>query len=73
MDVVVIGGGDSACEEALFLTRFCKKVTLVHRRDELRASRIMAERTIAHEKIELLWDSGVEEVLPDEDGKARAI
>ena len=73
MDVVVIGGGDSACEEALFLTRFCKKVTLVHRRDELRASRIMAERTIAHEKIELLWDSGVEEVLPDEEGKARAI
>ncbi len=73
MDVVVVGGGDSACEEALFLTRFCKKVTLVHRRDELRASRIMAERTEAHEKIELLWDSGVEEILADEDGKARAI
>ena len=73
MDVVVIGGGDSACEEALFLTRFCRKVTLVHRRDELRASRIMAERTIAHEKIDLLWDSAVEEVLADEEGKARAI
>ena len=73
MEVVVIGGGDSACEEALFLTRFCSKVTLVHRRDELRASRIMAERTIAHEKIEVVWDSAVEEVLPDEDGKARAI
>ena len=73
MDVVVIGGGDSACEEALFLTRFCQKVTLVHRRDELRASRIMAERTIAHEKIDLLWDSAVEEVLADEEGKARAI
>ena len=73
MDVVVVGGGDSACEEALFLTRFCRKVTLVHRRDELRASRIMAERTIAHEKIDLLWDSAVEEVLADEEGKARAI
>jgi thioredoxin reductase (NADPH) len=73
MDVVVIGGGDSACEEALFLTRFCRKVTLVHRRDELRASRIMAERTIAHEKIDLFWDSAVEEVLADEEGKARAI
>lgn len=73
MDVVVIGGGDSACEEALFLTRFCRNVTLVHRRDELRASRIMAERTIAHEKIDLLWDSAVEEVLADDEGKARAI
>jgi len=73
MEVVVIGGGDSACEEALFLTRFCSKVTLVHRRNELRASKIMAERTLAHEKITPLWDSAVKEVLPDEDGKARAI
>jgi len=73
MEVVVVGGGDSACEEALFLTRFCSKVTLVHRRDELRASKIMAERTLAHEKITPLWDSAVKEVLPDEDGKARAI
>ena len=73
MDVVVVGGGDSACEESLFLTRFCSKVTLVHRRDELRASRIMAERTLAHEKIEVIWDSAVEEVLADEDGKAKAI
>ena len=73
MEVVVVGGGDSACEEALFLTRFCSKVTLVHRRGELRASKIMAERTLAHEKITPLWNSAVQEVLPDEEGKARAI
>jgi thioredoxin reductase (NADPH) len=73
MEVVVIGGGDSACEEALFLTRFCSKVTLVHRRDELRASKIMAERTLAHEKIEAVWDSAVEEILPGEDGRVKAI
>lgn len=73
MDVVVIGGGDSACEEALFLTRFCSKVTLIHRRDELRASKIMADRTIAHEKIEVLWDSATEEVLADEEGFARGV
>jgi len=68
-----VGGGDSACEEALFLTRFCSKVTLVHRRDELRASKIMAERTLAHEKINAVWDSAVEEILPGEDGKVRAV
>ena len=73
MDVVVVGGGDSACEEALFLTRLCSKVTLVHRRDELRASKIMAERTLAHEKINAVWDSAVEEILPGEDGKVRAV
>ena len=73
MEVVVVGGGDSACEEALFLTRFCSKVTLVHRRDELRASKIMADRTLAHEKITPLWDSAVKEVLPDQEGKTQAI
>lgn len=73
MEVVVVGGGDSACEESLFLTRFCSKVTLVHRRDELRASKIMAERTLAHEKIEVIWDSEVKEVLAGEDGKATAV
>ena len=73
MDVIVAGGGDSACEEALFLTRFCSKVTLVHRRNELRASQIMAERTQAHEKIEIVWDSAIKEILPDDAGKTRAV
>jgi len=73
MDVVVIGGGDSACEEALFLTRFCSKVTVIHRRDELRASQIMADRTLAHEKIEMAWNSVPQEILADEKGFTRAI
>jgi thioredoxin reductase (NADPH) len=63
MDVAVIGGGDSACEEALFLTRFASKVYLVHRRDALRASKIMADRATSHPKIEMVWDSAPIEVL----------
>ncbi|MCB1225965.1 MAG: FAD-dependent oxidoreductase, partial [Verrucomicrobiales bacterium] len=67
--VAVIGGGDSACEEAMFLTRFASKVYLIHRRDELRASKIMAERTLANAKIEPVWNSVVTEYLTDEKGE----
>jgi len=73
MEVVVVGGGDTACEEALFLTRFCSKITLVHRRDELRASKIMADRTIGHEKIEMAWNFVVEEILSDETGNVSGV
>lgn len=61
-DLYVIGGGDSACEEATFLTKYGKKVFIVHRRDELRASKIMADRAKKHPKIEILWDSAVTKV-----------
>lgn len=61
--VVVVGGGDSACEEALYLTRFASSVQLIHRRDTLRASRIMAERVLSNPKIKPVWDSIVTEVM----------
>ena len=61
--LVVVGGGDSACEEATYLTRFASVVYLIHRRDSLRASRIMAERTLANPKIKPIWNSAVTEVL----------
>ena len=69
MPVAVIGGGDSACEEATFLTRFASKVYFIHRRDELRASKIMADRALANEKVEPIWDSAVTEYLTDDEGK----
>jgi len=71
--LVVVGGGDSACEEAMYLTRFGSVVYLVHRRDSLRASRIMAERTLAHEKIKPIWDSVVTEILDVKQEKVTGI
>jgi thioredoxin reductase (NADPH) len=64
-DIAVIGGGDSALEEAMFLTRFARSVTLVHRRDTLRASKIMQDRAFANPKIKFLWDSEVAEMVGD--------
>ena len=65
-DIAVIGGGDSAMEEATFLTRFARKVYLIHRRDTLRASKVMQERALANDKIEFVWNTEVVDVLGDE-------
>jgi len=70
--IAVIGGGDSAMEEATFLTRFAESVTIVHRRDEFRASKIMAERALSHEKIKVAWNTVVTEVL-DGGGKVSGV
>lgn len=71
--IVVVGGGDSACEEANYLSKFAGKVYMVHRRGEFRASKIMADRTLANPKIEPVWHSGVEEVIGNEDEGVTAI
>ncbi|MEO8206404.1 MAG: FAD-dependent oxidoreductase, partial [Chthoniobacterales bacterium] len=71
--VCVVGGGDSACEEATFLTRFASKVYLIHRRDSLRASKIMSDRALANPKIEPIWNSGVAEYLTDDSGEMRGV
>ncbi len=71
--VCVVGGGDSAAEEALFLTRFASKVYLIHRRDQLRASKIMADRVLACESIEPIWNTVITEYMPDEKGEMQAV
>ena len=65
LEVAVVGGGDSAMEEALFLAKFAEKVTIIHRRDEFRASKIMVRRVLDHEKVDVMWNSVVEDVLGD--------
>jgi thioredoxin reductase (NADPH) len=64
-DIAVVGGGDTAMEEATFLTRFARSVTIIHRRDQLRASKIMQERAFSNDKIRFIWDSEVTEVIGD--------
>ncbi len=71
--VCVVGGGDSAAEESTFLTRFASKVYVIHRRDELRAQPILAERVLNNEKIEMIWSSVVTEYLTDDDGEMRGV
>jgi thioredoxin reductase (NADPH) len=68
-EVIVVGGGNTAVEEALFLTNFAKRVTIVHRRDSFRAEKILQNRLFSHEKIEVIWDSALEEIVGSSDPK----
>jgi len=72
-EVIVVGGGDSAVEEGLFLTKFATRVRIVHRRDELRASKIMQERAFKNEKIEFVWNTVVTEIVGDDEGKVTGV
>jgi len=71
--LVVVGGGDSACEEAIYLTRFGSTIYLIHRRDQLRASKIMAERALSNPKIKPVWDSAITEVLDVKQDKVTGV
>lgn len=71
--VCVVGGGDSACEEAHFLTRFASKVYMIHRRDSLRASKAMQQRVLSHEKIEMLWNTTIDSYTRGEDGELSGV
>ncbi len=71
--IVVVGGGDTAMEEALFLTKFASRVTLIHRRNEFRASKIMQDRVVAHDKIEILWNTEVREILGSKESGVESI
>ena len=72
-EVIVVGGGDSALEEAVFLTKFARRVSVLHRRDKLRASKIMQDKVLRNPKIDFLWDSTLEEILDVTQGKVTAV
>ncbi len=72
-NVAVVGGGNTAVEEAMFLTNFCNKVTLIHRRDALRCEKILEKRLLKNEKIEIIWDASVDEILGDTDTPAGGV
>ncbi len=72
-EIIVVGGGDSAMEEAIFLTRFARRVTVLHRRDRLRASKVMQEKAFKNPKIDFIWDSTLEEILDVAQGKVTGV
>jgi len=72
-EIVMVGGGDSAMEEAVFLTRFATKVSVIHRRDELRASKIMQEKAFQNKKIEFIWNTVVDDILESEQGTVKGV